>query len=41
VKCPEHGWRFDVIMDVMPGGGLSVRKLEVKVEGCDVLVVVV
>lgn len=38
VKCPEHGMRFDVTTGVMPGGGLSVKKFEVKVEGNDVLV---
>jgi 3-phenylpropionate/trans-cinnamate dioxygenase ferredoxin subunit len=40
VKCPEHGMRFDVTTGVMPGGGLSVKKFEVKVEGNDVLVAV-
>jgi len=40
VKCPEHGMRFDVTTGVMPGGGLSVKKVEVKVEGSDVLVAV-
>jgi nitrite reductase/ring-hydroxylating ferredoxin subunit len=40
VTCPEHGFRFDVTTGVMPGGGLSVKKCEVKVEGGEVFVAV-
>lgn len=38
VKCPEHGMRFDVTTGTTPGGGLSVKKYEVRVEVGDVLV---
>ena len=40
VKCPGHGMQFDVTTGVTPGGDLSVKNLEVKVEGGDVLVAV-
>lgn len=40
VKCPEHGWKYDVTTGVMPGGGPALKTFEIKVEGGDVLVAV-